>query len=173
VWYTPNLPQELIESGMPSDAQLEAVVYAGQAHSEILPDGQRRGFFIGDGTGVGKGLTIASIILDNFRQGRTRAVWVSKNADLLESARRDWKDAGQDPDEVVPLSKFASGGDINLERGILFVTYGTLKQPPRLESVVKWLGPDFDGVIVFDESHLMRNSLDEKTSMGTKKAAQR
>ena len=34
---------------------------------------------IGSGTGFGKGNAIAGIILDNFRQGRKKAVWISKN----------------------------------------------------------------------------------------------
>ena len=72
VTYSPNLPQEVITSGKLSLAQLEAVVYAGQAHEQILPNGVRRGFFIGDGTGVGKGREISGIILDNMRQGRKK-----------------------------------------------------------------------------------------------------
>ena len=34
-----------------SDIQLEAVAFAGHAHSQMLPNGQRKGFMIGDGTG--------------------------------------------------------------------------------------------------------------------------
>jgi hypothetical protein len=57
--FAPALPFELVESGKLSDAQLEAVVYAGQAHREWLPDvlvdekpvRYRKGFFIGDATG--------------------------------------------------------------------------------------------------------------------------
>jgi predicted RNA methylase len=66
--YTPNLPGEVIKNGKLSIAQLESIVYAGQSHEQTLPDGQRRGFFIGDGTGVGKGREISGIILDNMRQ---------------------------------------------------------------------------------------------------------
>ncbi len=55
-----------------SSAQLEVVSRAGQCHSQTLPNGETRGFFCGDGTGVGKGRTVAGIILDNFNQGRKR-----------------------------------------------------------------------------------------------------
>jgi hypothetical protein len=34
--------------------QLEGVLYACQKHCELLPDGSRAGFMIGDGAGVGK-----------------------------------------------------------------------------------------------------------------------
>jgi hypothetical protein len=46
---------------------------------KMLPDGEtRRGFFIGDGTGVGKGREISGVILDNWNQGRKKHVWVSE-----------------------------------------------------------------------------------------------
>lgn len=76
--YTPALPARIAKEGILSDAQFENVVYAGQAHSQSLPDGRRKGYFIGDGTGVGKGRQLAGIIMDNYLQGRTKAVWVSE-----------------------------------------------------------------------------------------------
>ena len=39
----------------------------------------RRGWFLGDGTGAGKGRQVAGILLDNWLKGRRRAVWVSRN----------------------------------------------------------------------------------------------
>ena len=38
----------------------------------------RRGFMLGDGTGAGKGRQSAGIILDNWLQGRRKAVWISQ-----------------------------------------------------------------------------------------------
>ena len=37
-------------------------MYAGQRHSCHNGDGERSGFFVGDGTGVGKGREIASLV---------------------------------------------------------------------------------------------------------------
>ena len=68
VTYTPRLPQSLLcgdkgkdrpdwfahGEGALSAAQLEALVYAGQRHAMHNKDDCRSGFFIGDGTGVGK-----------------------------------------------------------------------------------------------------------------------
>ena len=51
--------QDLIDEVRLSSLQLEAVTYACQQHDQILPDGNRAGFLIGDGAGVGKGRTIA------------------------------------------------------------------------------------------------------------------
>lgn len=46
-----------------------------QQHEVILQNNQRAGFLIGDGAGVGKGRTVAGIILENFLKGRKKALW--------------------------------------------------------------------------------------------------
>lgn len=190
--YRPSIPQEVIASGKLSDVQLEAIVYAGQAHQQLLPefendDGEkiqyRRGFMIGDGTGVGKGREIAGIIMDNRRQGRKKAVWISMSAKLFEDAKRDWKGIGEDPSLVFSQSKIKSGLDVGATDGILFTTYATLHKQPseaavkegkalsRVDQIVKWVGEDFDGVIAFDEAHRMQSAMQTKGSRGTKKAS--
>lgn len=133
--YTPNLPRETITSGKLSLAQIEAVVYAGQAHAQILEGGARRGFFIGDGTGVGKGREIGGIILDNLRQGRKRAVWISEKQKLINDARRDFDGVGGDKGLIFNQNKTKIANDIQGGNGVLFTTYHTLKmgatfQPP-------------------------------------------
>lgn len=125
--YTPNLPKELIESGALSDAQLEAVVYAGQAHEQFLENEQRRGFFIGDGTGVGKGREISGIILDNLRQGRKKAVWISQKKELMEDAKRDFGDIGGDTKIIFGQHKLKGDATIANADGILFSTYSLIK----------------------------------------------
>ena len=184
--YRPHvLPHHLTE-GVLSGPQVESVIYAGEAHSshlagswtvdatcdrvEAAPDGAdhavrfRRGWFLGDGTGAGKGRQVAGIILDNWHKGRRRALWISKSDKLIEDARRDWSALGQERLLVTPLSRFAQGAPIRLAEGILFATYATLRSEgragklSRVEQIVEWLGRDFDGVIVFDESHAMQNA---------------
>jgi predicted RNA methylase len=180
--YKPHLPKDLIRSGKISDVQVESVIYAGFAHSKFLPhaDGEkkvRQGWLLGDGTGVGKGRQIAAIILDNFMQGRRRAVWVSEKAPLFNDAKRDWSGIGQDPGQLFDFKAFRKGGP---ETGILFTTYDTLKSKPKEESaktnvqqIAEWLGEDFDGVVVFDEAHNMGNSVETKGGRGLKKASQK
>ena len=173
--YVPHLPQELIESGKPSAAQLENIVYAGQAHQIILPNGTRKGYFIGDGTGVGKGVQLASIILDNFNQGRKKAIWVSEKTNLMLDAQRDWGDLGQDPKDVFDFQKAtAKGKDIPDKDGILFAAYSTLgsRKQAGIDQIKKWVGEDFDGVIVLDEAHNMKSAVPIKGKRGTKKPAE-
>ena len=53
----------------------------------------RKGFFLGDGAGVGKGRTIAACIKEHFAAGHgTRALWVSVSKDLNFDAQRDLDD---------------------------------------------------------------------------------
>ena len=184
--YRPHIPRKLIADGTLSEAQLETVIYAGRAHNERLPGpigsdgneipGPRRGFFVGDGTGVGKGREIAGIITDNWRQGRKKHVWVSKNKKLLDDARRDWEALGGNPDDVIDLSKAKLGTNVEASQGILYVTYDTLRtakpdKPSRMQQIRDWIGDDFDGVIAFDEAHRMGNALDQKGARGIQKAS--
>jgi len=130
--YKPHLPQSIIDKGLLSDAQLEAVISAGEAHKKMLPaaegdNSRRKGYFIGDGPGVGKGATISGIILDNWNQGRHKAIWVSKNGELHKDAVRDWKWIEQDPKLLFPMDKVQSGEAIKAKQGIAFVGYDTLK----------------------------------------------
>lgn len=273
--YTPNLPAKTITSGLVSIAQLEAVVYAGQAHQEMLDPitvrdandvgfasggterqvSYRRGYFIGDGTGVGKGREIGAIILDNLRQGRKKHVWISEKQGLMVDAKRDFKGVGGNADLIFNQNKTDAEGKIDAADGILFTTYSTLrsaaksidtggfkkgakveiqtkivtytpgdtgtsfaklvkldhkkhtvtvewpsgkvvehpmaqviaidgdgsswrvkngkKGQSRIDQLVAWLGPDFDGVIAFDEAHNAGNAVPIKVSgRGTSEPSQ-
>ena len=198
--YRPHLPPRLTTAGVLSDAQLESVIYAGEAHAGHLagsytvdetydlvsaapadatnPVRFRRGWFLGDGTGAGKGRQVAAIILDNWLKGRKRAVWISKSDKLIEDAERDWTAIGGYRSDIVPLSRFRQGVAIALDEGILFTTYATLRtqakgdKSSRVQQIIDWLGRAFDGVVVFDEAHAMANAAGDKGERGEKKPSQ-
>jgi hypothetical protein len=133
---------------------------------------------LGDSTGAGKGRQVAGIILDNWLKGRRRAVWISKSDKLIEDAQRDWSALGQERLFVTPLARFRQGTPIRLEEGILFTTYATLRSDAReervsrVQQIIDWLGSDFDGVIVFDESHAMANAAGAKSERGDQAPSQ-
>lgn len=192
--YRPVLPAAAVADGLISDAQLETLVYAGAAFERDLPgtfqildegctlkaapDGRqfRCGFFLGDGTGAGKGRQIAGVILDQWLRGNRRHIWISKNEALLEDARRDWSALGGIALDVQPLSVWKLGAPIQLDRGILFVTYPTLRSgrddATRLAQLTAWAGESFDGVIAFDEAHAMANALGGEGARGAIKGSE-
>ena len=205
---TPTVPARLVEIGALSEAQLETAIYAADAHARFLPgawivsedwrevsaaredDGNavpfRAGFFLGDGTGCGKGRQVASVILDNWLASRRRALWVSKTDKLFEDAVRDWTDIGGSPTDIKSLSRWKPGEAVNAANGILFTTYATLRSEgkdgtTRLQQIVDWLAADrpeqhdpaWGPVIAFDEAHAMGNAAGgEDTGRGKKTASQ-
>ena len=196
----PLLPPSVLRRGALSDAQLETVVYAVEAFARDLPGAvrvsddfrhaepcaedapggvrMREGFFLGDGTGCGKGRQVAAIILDAFARGHRRALWISKSDKLIEDAVRDWTALGGDACDIRSLGRFKLGAPITLKEGILFVTYATLRVGPRqgkagrLEQIVDWLGRKFEGVVAFDEAHAMGGAASSKSERGEKKGSQ-
>jgi P-loop containing NTP hydrolase pore-1/C-terminal domain on Strawberry notch homologue len=198
--YQPLLPAETLFKNLASHEQLEALIYACDAHNKHMDTRwyindkntlavanadnskgkyHRCGFFVGDSTGVGKGREASLIILANWCEGRKRAIWISKNDALIEDSRRDWEALGGNPDQIVSLSKFKLGEPITLSEGILFVTYGQLGtgakngKKSRVDQICDWAGEDFEGVIAFDESHLLGNCIAEKGERGTSKPSNR
>lgn len=190
----PQLPDGLIAKGLLSAAQAETLIYAASAHARDLPgrfepedkgcsikasaDGQtyRQGYFLGDGTGAGKGRQVASVILDRWVRGERRHIWISKNEALLEDARRDWAALGGLPIDIQPLASWKLSTPIAMRDGILFVTYPTLRSgrndATRLDQILAWAGDDFEGVIVFDEAHAMANAAGGEGSRGKVKGSE-
>lgn len=190
----PQLPNGLVAKGLLSAAQAETLIYAASAHARDLPgrfepenkgcslkasaEGQtyRQGYFLGDGTGAGKGRQVASVILDRWVRGERRHIWISKNEALLEDARRDWAVLGGLPIDIQPLASWKLGTPIAMREGILFVTYPTLRSgrndATRLDQILAWAGDDFDGVIVFDEAHAMANAAGGEGSRGKVKGSE-
>uniref|UniRef100_A0A8C2JQK3 Protein strawberry notch homolog 2 n=1 Tax=Cyprinus carpio TaxID=7962 RepID=A0A8C2JQK3_CYPCA len=169
ITYTLSIPDRTISSGLLSALQLEAIIYACQQHEVILQNGQRAGFLIGDGAGVGKGRTVAGIILENFLKGRKRALWFSVSNDLKYDAERDLKDINAPDIPVFALNKIKYG-DTATSEGVLFATYSALigesqaggQHRTRLKQILDWCKPSFDGVIVFDECHKAKNATSTK-----------
>lgn len=182
VTYKLNLPADTINNGSLSALQLESITYASQAHEQLLPDGSRAGFLVGDGAGVGKGRTIAGIIYENYLRGRKKSIWISVSNDLKYDAERDLRDIGATKIEVHALNKFKyakinSTINGNVKKGVVFSTYSAMigesnsstgKYKSRLKQLLQWCGEDFDGCVVFDECHKAKNLCPTGSSKPTK-----
>ncbi|XP_061871055.1 protein strawberry notch homolog 2 isoform X1 [Colius striatus] len=171
ITYSLSLPRSVADKGSLSALQLEAIIYACQQHEVLLPNGQRAGFLIGDGAGVGKGRTVAGIIFENYLKGRKKALWFSVSNDLKYDAERDLKDIEASHIPVHALNKIRYG-DTATSEGVLFATYSALigesqaggQHRTRLKQILDWCRENFDGVIVFDECHKAKNA--SSTKMG-------
>lgn len=184
--YRPHLQKSAFDAL--SDAQLETITHAGDAHSRnlaglfapnpagdrLLDDAEgtayRTGYFIADGTGVGKGREAAGCILDQWNRGNKRAIWISAS-DLIEDARRDWAALGGLSIDIQPIGAFPLGTAITMDSGIIFLTYAALRSSrhdsaSRLQQLLAWTGTDFEGIILFDESHAMAHAAGTDTEFG-------
>lgn len=192
--YVPQLPARVIRDKILSCAQLETLVHALDATSadlkgryripdrglELAPDSEgatyRRGFFLGDGTGAGKGRQLASILMDQWLRGNRRHLWISESNALIEDARRDWEALGGMALDIQPLSKIKPDARIRQADGIFFASYATLRsgtgEKTRLQQLLEWLGKDFEGMILFDEAHAMGGVAGGEGRFGATKGSQ-
>ncbi|KAL1815046.1 hypothetical protein DCAR_0519278 [Daucus carota subsp. sativus] len=175
--YDLRIKDDLESSKVLSCLQIETIVYASQRHLQHLPDGTRAGFFVGDGAGVGKGRTIAGLILENWQHERRKTLWISVGSDLKFDARRDLDDVGAMFIEVHALNKLSysklDSKSVGVREGVVFLTYSSLiasseKGRSRMQQLVQWCGPEYDGLIVFDECHKAKNLVPEAGSQPTR-----
>ncbi|MCA9244320.1 MAG: strawberry notch family protein, partial [Phycisphaerales bacterium] len=160
--YHLQLPVDVVREGRISDIQIEDVVYAGQATESLLPDGSRRGHWNGDGTGIGKGREIYAFMYEQYQRGRTKHVHVSASHQLVADAERDRSAVGL-PLPIIHQARFKTADRVTTPEGVFFTTYTMLSMGfdgdrQRFKQLTEWLGPDFEGVIAFDEAHLMKNA---------------
>ena len=178
-----SIPKGTIDECKLSDLQMEGILFACQRHQLILPDGNRAGFFLGDGTGVGKGRQIAGVILDNLCRGRKKHIWFSVSTDLRIDAQRDLNDIGCythviDGCQQLDQKTKAFGLVSDFQEGILFSTYSTLvsiqqsrnSKKSRLDQLIKWCGDGFDGCLIFDECHKAKHFIPGKENKSAKVA---
>ena len=129
-----------------SNCQIETVCYILHAFDKNCNDDERMGFFLGDGTGCGKGRTIASLFNTLSKKGLIKHVWISVSQDLRQDAERDLND-------VSSILSIQSIHDNIEDTNIVFMTYANLISTARYDQLCEWLGDAFEGCIVFDEAH--------------------
>ncbi|TKR95497.1 hypothetical protein L596_009661 [Steinernema carpocapsae] len=117
----------------------------------------------------------------NLESSKCRPM-LSVSADLRYDSERDFRDVGAAEVNVYQLNKLKyakiNGKDNGCIRdGVMFATYSSLigecrtahpDYRSRLKQLVQWCGPEFDGVIVFDECHRAKNLCPNTGSKPTK-----
>ena len=125
---------------MLSGPQMEVVALALAKHAEFCGD-YRKGFFLGDGTGAGKGRCCAALLMAKQATSK-KSIWISAAADLEKDAQRDFRDisrAGDIPNLILLRDLKAKGKHF---QGVVFCTYSTLAKKNRLEEIIEWMGDE-------------------------------
>lgn len=162
--YRPRLTRHVIRTGLLSNAQFEAVAAIGEAHTRHLPNDERVGFVLADGTGAGKTNSCLGVILDNILRGRTKAIIVLEKRRHAPGFISTWKKMNRAEREFIMHWDAPEGQKIPDRPGILLTTYSLLRQSDshntlvRLPQIINWAGSDFDGALIFDEAQNMRNA---------------
>lgn len=169
--YRPVLDPQVLTSGAISDCQFETLVLAGEAHGkrlafdEHLGGEPRMGFYIADGTGAGKSNSGVGIILDNWNQGRRRHIIVGEKQRHREGYAKAMQMLGMSTDLLFGLDDYRGNAPLPNRDGVLFLTYSLLRQMDgnnrfqRVRQIIEWAGPNFEGVLLMDESQNMRNGV--------------
>lgn len=124
---------------------------------------ERAGFFLGDGTGCGKGRIIASLIQElMLSYNQNKAVWLSVSQDLENDSKRDLDDIHCNMHTANVLDKHYP------ESGVMFSTYYSIVKPKRYCDLCEWLGDDFQGLIALDECHKARQCIGNMSKISQK-----
>tara|TARA_B100000787_G_scaffold169728_1_gene161977 strand:+ start:766 stop:3477 length:2712 start_codon:yes stop_codon:yes gene_type:complete len=132
--------QEVYRNAKISTFQLETVRHICQCLSH------RKTFFLGDGTGCGKGRMIASAALEFVERDR-RVLWVSMNKRLFQDAMRDTN--------VLESPQLTWG---KFTAALSFITYNECVNDGVREQVKSWLRGPHECLVILDECHWLRNA---------------
>ena len=137
-----------------SDAQFESISMCVNSLENINSiTTKSRGFFLGDGTGVGKTRILAGAMTELYlrNSNRFRVLWVTPNKTLIENAKR----------ECTIVSNLGNSipnflDDFEENDGIYMTTYNTLSN--NVEELKDWLNQTPNSLVIFDEAHLLKNA---------------
>lgn len=175
--YQPRLPTVAIERGFISDAQYECVVYGLQAVTEFLPGSplgrngpmMKGGFIIGDGTGVGKTNEFCAMIMDQWLRGKKRHIIVVERSKHVEHIMDAWAMIGGERDKIMFQGQRSAAEPLPSRDGVMVTTYALVREDRRYASLLEWANEEdvFEGLMVFDEAHNMRNAVEDKHDEGS------
>lgn len=107
---------------------------------------KRKSFFLGDGTGCGKGRILAACALEFLERG-SKVLWISVNKRLFHDAMRDTN--------VLDSPKLTWG---KFTGSLSFMTYTEMLNAQMYEKVSTWLQQEANCLVILDECHWLRNA---------------
>lgn len=181
--YRPVLPAEAVTRGLISDAQFETILYALQATEEYLPGAPsgspydrapRAGFVIGDGTGVGKTNEACGIILDQWSRGSKRHIFIVEREKHYEHIREAWESLGGKPRDIIWHGDYAPKEPLPDRDAVLVSSYALIRNDERYNAILDWAlsHGKFEGCLIFDEAHNLRNAIEDRYDEGSGRRAQ-
>lgn len=150
-----------------SDVQTEAIAYAiNSIESDDSINNCKRGFFLGDGTGVGKSRTISGILTELWLRNHKeyRALWISINKNLKNDAKNEFHIVQDIQTKKTP---WLEQKDLKKSsNGVFYTTYGSLINEKHYNTILNWLGYNNNNVtIIFDEAHTAKSYSSKKANM--------
>ncbi|AII17208.1 putative DEAD/DEAH box helicase [Aureococcus anophagefferens virus] len=137
-----------------SNAQIEAIAMCICSLESVQSyETNSRGFFLGDGTGVGKTRILAGSVAELYSRDSTnfRVLWVTPNKTLIETAKKECKIVERIGNQMPSVIE-----TINNNAGILYITYNSLSKSKLL--LKNWISQSNNSLIIFDEAHMLKNS---------------
>ena len=123
-----------------SDVQTEAIAYAiNSIESDDSINNCKRGFFLGDGTGVGKSRTISGILTELWLRNHKeyRALWISINKNLKNDAKNEFHIVQDIQTKKTP---WLEQKDLKKSsNGVFYTTYGSLINEKHYNTILNWL----------------------------------
>ena len=142
-----------------SNVQMEAIAYAINAFENNKNiDTHNRGFFLGDGTGVGKSRIIAGVLSELWMRNNInfRAIWISINKTLETDAIHELRIVENLNNACPPWINISQCIQDTNTNGVLFTTYSSLKIKETFENTLRWLQNSENTLLIFDEAHLAK-----------------
>jgi hypothetical protein len=86
---------------------------------------------------------------------------------LVKDFQKEWEKLQLDKKQLNKLSKWGTKEKIDAGDGVILLSYGALQGPgaaQRVGQLTEWASTKHEGLIIFDEAHMMKNAFAEQSA---------